>query len=80
MAIDIAESSILKLCTYEDYVYSVSPEIIDKLLPSEITTSPVPKVLVVELKTYVELCLGHNLHVNNKLSQSQLGLLTKILN
>lgn len=35
---------------------------------------------MVELTITVELSPGHNLHVNNKLSQSQLGLLTKLLN
>ena len=80
MAKDIAKSFVLKLCTYEDCIYPESAKIIDKLLPSELTTSPVPEVSMVGLKTTVELSPGHNLHINNKLSQSQLGLLTKLLN
>ena len=35
---------------------------------------------MVELKTTMELSPGHNLYVNNKLSLSQLELLTKLLN
>lgn len=80
VARDITESSVLKLCTYEECVYPTSPEIIDQLLPSEVATSPILEVSMVELTIIVELSPGHNLHVNNKLSQSQLGLLTNLLN
>ena len=80
MARDIVESSILKLCTYEDCVYPKSPKIIDQLLPSEVATSLVLEVSMVELTTTVELSPSHNLHVRNKLSLSQLKLLTKLLN
>ena len=80
VARDIAEIYVLKLCTYEDRVYPTSPRIIDQLLPSEVATSPVPEVSMVELTTTVEISPSHNLHVNNKLSLSQLGLLTKLLN
>ena len=80
MAKDIAESFVLKLCTYEECFYLASLEIIDQLLPREVATSPIPEVSMVELTTNVELSPGHNLLANNKLSLSQLELLTKLLN
>ena len=80
MARDIFEIFVLNLCTYEDYVYPKIPKIIDQLLLSEVATSLVPEVSMVELTTIMELSPDHNLHVNNKLSQSQLGLITKLLN
>ena len=57
MAKDIVESSILKLCTYEDCVYLESLEIYDQLLPSEVGTILVPKVSMIELTTTMELFL-----------------------
>ena len=51
VARDIVESFVLKLCTYEDCVYPANPEIIEKLLPSEVATSLVLEVSMVELTT-----------------------------
>ena len=59
MARDIAKSSILKLCTYEDSVYPASLEIIDQLLPSEVVKIPIPKVSMVELTTSINFYPSH---------------------
>ena len=55
------------------------PDISHKLLQYELDTSPIFEATMIESNTTIELSKGHNLHVNPKLSSTQMEQLTNLL-
>ena len=74
---DVSESSMLELTTYEEYDDNCTllkePNILHQLLPCELEASPIFEAAMIESTTTVELSKGHNLHVNPKLTSTQMG-------
>ena len=80
---DVSESSMLELITYEECDKSCTLfkelEIICSLLPCELEASPISEISMIESNTIVELSKGHKLHVNPKLTSTQMEQLKKLL-
>ena len=80
---DISDSSMLELITYEkcneSCILLKELNIIHQLLPCELDTSPISEASIINSTTIVELSKGHNLHVNPKLSSTQMKQLTDLL-
>ena len=74
---------MLELTTYEECdencILLKELDIIHQLLPCELDTIPIPKASINESTTIVELSKSHNLHVNPKLSSTQIKQLTELL-
>jgi len=73
---DVSSSFVLELSTYEECNESCillkEPYIIHQLLPCELDTSPIFEASIIESITIVEFSKGHSLHVNPKLSSTQM--------
>ena len=73
---DVSESFVLELITYEECGENCTllkePDILHQLLPCELEASPISKAAMIESTTIVELSKGHNLHVNPKLTPTQM--------
>ena len=55
------------------------PNILHQLLLCELEAILISKAVMIESTTTVELSKGHNLHVNSKLTPTQMEQLTKLL-
>ena len=73
---DVSESFVLELITYkecdENCTLLKEPDILHELLPCELEAIPISKAIMMESTTTVELSKGHNLHVNPKLTPTQM--------
>ena len=73
---DVSKSSVLELTTYEECGENCTLlkelDILHPLLPCELEASPISKASMIESTTTVELTKGHNLHVNPKLTPTQM--------
>ena len=73
---DVSKSFVLELITYEECSENCTllkePDILHQLLPCELEASPISEATMIESTTTVELSKGHNLHVNPKLSSTQM--------
>lgn len=71
----VSNSFVLELTKYEEcnenFLLPKESNIIHQLLLSELNTSPIPEVAMVDLTTTIELSKCHNLHVNKKLTPKQ---------
>ena len=80
---DVSKSSMLELTTYEECDENCTllkePDIHHQLLLCKLEASPISKDSMIESTTTVELSKGHNLHVNSKLTSTQMEQLTKLL-
>ena len=80
---DVSKSFMLELTTYEECdencILLKELDIIHQLLPCELDTSPISETAMIETTTTIELSKGHYLHVNPKLSSTQMEQLTKLL-
>ena len=54
-------------------------DILHQLLPCELEASPISEAAMIESTTTIELSKGHNLHVNPKLTPTQMKWLTELL-
>ena len=73
---DVFESSVLELITYEECGENCTlfkeHDILHPLLLCELEASLISKAAMIESTTTIELSKGHNLHVNPKLSSTQM--------
>ena len=73
---DVSKSFVLELTTYEDCDENCTllkaHDILHQLLLCELETSPIFEAAMIESTTIIELSKGHNLHVNPKLSSTQM--------
>ena len=73
---DVAKSSMLELITYEECDENCTLrkelDVLHQPLPCELKASPIFKTAMIESTTIVELSKGHNLHVNPKLTSTQM--------
>ena len=80
---DVSESSMLELITYEECVENCTllkePNVPHQPLPCELKANPISETAMIESTTTVELSKGHNLHVNPKLTSTQMEQLTELL-
>ena len=78
-----SDSSVLELTTYEECneccILLKEPDIIHQLLPCELDTSLISEASIINSTTTIELSKGLNLHVNPKLSSTQMKQLTNLL-
>ena len=80
---DVSESSVLELITHEECDENCTLlkelDVLHQPLPCELKASPISKTAMIEFTTIVELSKGHNLHVNPKLTSTQMEQLTELL-
>ena len=80
---DVFESSVLELITYEEcdksYTLFKEPKFFCSLLPCELESSPISEAAMIDTTTTVELTKGHKLHVNPKLTSTQMEQLKELL-
>ena len=80
---NLFESFVLELITYEECDKSCTlfkePKILCSLLPCELETSLISEVSMIDSTTTVELTKGHKLHVNPKLTSTQMEQLKELL-
>ena len=73
---DISKSFGLELITYEacgeNFTLLKELDILHQLLLFELEVSPISKAAIIESTTTFELFKGHNLHVNPKLTPTQM--------
>ena len=72
----VSESSMLELITYEEFDKNSTllkePEILCSILPCELEASPIFEAAMIDSTTTIELTKGHKLHVNHKLTPTQM--------
>ena len=80
---DVSKSFVLKLITHEECdencTFLKEPNILHQLLLCELEENPISEAAMIESTATAELSKGHNLHVNPKLSSTQMELLTRLL-
>ncbi len=80
---DVSKSFVLELITYEkcdkNGTFLKELEILYSLLPCELEATPISEATMIESTTTIELTKGHNLHVNPKLTPTQMEQLKELL-
>ena len=79
----MSESSVLELITYEECDTSCTlfkePKNLCSLLPCKLKENPISEISMVESTIPIELSKGHKLHVNPKLTSTQMEQLKELL-